>query len=90
MTRFPRSRTERDRLSWDLRLPAPDPIDLATDFGRFRVRWTRDGTRLAWERELSIDRRHVDVSRADEYEKFLGRVAESDRTAFAFRVRAPE
>ena len=57
----------------------PDPVELDTRFGRFALRWTRDGRVLRMLRERTLRAPRIEAAEYQEFAEFASRADAADR-----------
>ena len=65
--------------------PLPDPIEIDIGAARYQARFTREGSRVIYERRLTVNAINFTVEQYQTVKAFFDRVLQADHTAISFR-----
>lgn len=65
--------------------PLPDPIEIDIGAARYQATFTRDGSRVIYERRLMVNAINFTVDQYQTVKAFFDRVLQADHTAISFR-----
>jgi transglutaminase-like putative cysteine protease len=65
--------------------PLPDPIEIDIGAARYQARFARDGSRVIYERRLTVNAINFTVDQYQTVKAFFDRVLQADHTAISFR-----
>ena len=64
---------------------SPEPEDIQTSFGQYRIEYTFENQKLIYRRLHRIDKKQIPITQYAEYKTFLQKIIQSDNSMFVFK-----